>query len=427
MAEVISDTSSTSRGIFFGWKVVATAFTVAVFAWGFGLYGPAVYLHALHDARGWSISVISAAITWQFVLSAGIVAYLSDIHRRLGVEVTTRAGVILLAAGTIAWSLADAPWQLFAAAPLMGAGWAMTSGAAINAMVSPWFERRRSAALSHALNGASVAGVLLTPIWIALIHGFGFPIAAAILGATMVLMVWPLAGRYLRPSPEGLGLRPDGGAASSMPCRGVETASAVRLPITLAALLRHSSFATMSAAFGLALFAQVGLLSHLVSFLIPALGDAGGAAAVSLTAACAVVGRLAFAVVPGDFDRRIVTALNLLLQVCGVVLLALGSSPATVLTGCVLFGLGVGNVISLAALVAQAEFDRIDVPRVVALATAINQALFAFAPGVFGALRDLMGSYTLLIAFAAALQFAAALLILTGRTATRRAPARVRP
>ena len=121
---------SPSGGIFFGWKVVATAFIVAVFAWGFGLYGPAVYLHALHEARGWSISVISAAITWQFVLSAGIVAYLSDIHRRLGVATTTQVGVALLAAGTIAWSLADAPWQLFALAPLMGAGWAMTSGAA---------------------------------------------------------------------------------------------------------------------------------------------------------------------------------------------------------------------------------------------------------------------------------------------------------
>jgi cyanate permease len=90
----------------------------------------------------------------------------------------------------------------------------------------------------------------------------------------------------------------------------------------------------------------------------------------------------------------------------------------------VLFGLGVGNVISLPALIAQVEFERIDVPRVVALVTAINQALFAFAPGVFGVLRDLMGNYTLPIAFAAALQLAAALLVLSGRVAARRAPAR---
>jgi cyanate permease len=166
------------------------------------------------------------------------------------------------------------------------------------------------------------------------------------------------------------------------------------------------------------------LLSHFVSFLVPALGDAGGAAAVSLTAACAVVGRLVFAAVPGDFDRRMVTALNLLLQVCGVVLLAVSGAPALVLTGCVLFGLGVGNVISLPSLIAQAEFERIDVPRVVALVTAINQALFAFAPGVFGALRDFMGSYTLPIAFAAALQFGAAMLVISGRGAVQRATAR---
>jgi cyanate permease len=117
----------------------------------------------------------------------------------------------------------------------------------------------------------------------------------------------------------------------------------------------------------------------------------------------------------GEFDRRMATALNLLLQVCGLALLAATQLPAPVLMGCVLFGLGVGNVISLPALIAQAEFDRRDVPRVVALVTAINQAAFAFAPGVFGALRDLTGSYTAPIACAAALQVAAAIVIFAGR------------
>jgi hypothetical protein len=33
--------------VFFGWKVVATAFTVAVFAWGVGFYGPSIFLNVL--------------------------------------------------------------------------------------------------------------------------------------------------------------------------------------------------------------------------------------------------------------------------------------------------------------------------------------------------------------------------------------------
>jgi hypothetical protein len=44
--------------MFFGWKVVAAAFVVAVFAWGIGFYGPPVFLHALHAGRGWPVSMI---------------------------------------------------------------------------------------------------------------------------------------------------------------------------------------------------------------------------------------------------------------------------------------------------------------------------------------------------------------------------------
>ncbi len=50
--------------------------------------------------------------------------------------------------------------------------------------------------------------------------------------------------------------------------------------------------------------------------------------------------------------------------------------------------LGVGNLISLPPLIAQREFRPADVVTVVALVTAINQAVFAFAPAIFGGLRD---------------------------------------
>src|SRR5258708_13816765 len=101
------------RQIFFGWKVVAAAFAVAAYGWGLGFYGPSVFLYALHESRGWSVSVISTAITVHYVVSAGLIAYLSDIHRRLGMVATTRIAAASLALGALAWSLADAPRPLF--------------------------------------------------------------------------------------------------------------------------------------------------------------------------------------------------------------------------------------------------------------------------------------------------------------------------
>ena len=284
----MTQTETVSRSVFFGWRVVAVAFVFAVFAWGVAFYGPSVFLHALHQEKGWPVSLISAAITAHFLLGAALVVYLDDAHRRFGIVATTRAGVVALAFGAASWSLAEAPWQLFAAAVLTAAGWAATSGAAINAMVAPWFSRRRGFALSLAYNGASIGGVLFIPLWVALIQKWGFPSAAAMVAAAALVVLWPLAGIYLRPTPATLGLAPDGDAIAA---NGVKPMAA-REPASRRALLRDRRFVTLASAFAIGLFSQVGLIAHLLTLLVPTLGEQGAAGAVSLTTICAVVGRL---------------------------------------------------------------------------------------------------------------------------------------
>ena len=79
----------------------------------------------------------------------------------------------------------------------------------------------------------------------------------------------------------------------------------------------------------------------------------------------------------------------------GVLFLMFGGAWPTLALGCVLFGLGMGNLTSLSPLIAQAEFDRKDVMTVVALIIGINQAVFAFAPAIVVALRDATSDYVL--------------------------------
>lgn len=358
------------------------------------------------------MALVSAAITAHYLIGAGLVAYLDDAHRRFGLVATTRAGAVALAAGTLAWGLAAAPWQLFAAAALTAAGWSATSSAAINAMLAPWFKRRRGFALSLAFNGASVGGVVFIPLWVALIERRGFPGAAAAVAAATVTVLWWLAGRYLRPTPAMLGLLPDGDNAAE----GAGPAAPPLPPLSRRELLRQKRFLTLSSAFALGLFSQVGLIAHLVSLLVPTLGEHGAAGAVSLTSACAVAGRLLLGAIIDRADRRLAAAANFAMQVVGLLLLLMGASAAPVLLGCVLFGLGLGNLISLPPLIAEREFAPADLGRVVALAVAINQSVFSFAPGIFGALHDLAGSYAAPLALAIALHLTASLLVLGGRS-----------
>jgi MFS family permease len=304
--------------------------------------------------------------------------------------------VLLAAAGVIAWSEARQPWQMVPALLLSGAGWSTMSGAALNAMVTPWFERERPRALSLAFNGASVGGLAFAPIWTWAIASVGMSVAALVIAGAMIAATCPLVWRHLRHPPEPVASRnepPSGGSV----------------------LARLPRFQTMSAAFALGLFAQIGLFSHLIARLTPGVGAELAALAVSLTTLCAILGRTLLGWFLGDSDRRYAAAVNLSIQAGGSLLLALGESGLALFAGCVLFGLGVGNLTSLPPLIAQREFRPADVGTVVALVTAINQAVFAFAPAIFGALRDLSANYVVAFVLAALVQLIAAAIVLGGR------------
>src|SRR4029077_1447183 len=132
----------------------------------------------VQQLRGWPVALVSAAVTVHFLVGAVVVANLPALHRRFGLAATTVAGAVSLAIGVVGWAVAREPWQLFAATILSGAGWVAMGGAAINAMIAPWCERGRPAALAMAYNGASVGGVILSPLWVATIGLLGFAQAA---------------------------------------------------------------------------------------------------------------------------------------------------------------------------------------------------------------------------------------------------------
>jgi len=400
--------------IFFGWKVVATAFTVTFFSAGIDLFGPPVYLHVLHAQHGWPISLISSAITTHFLAGAATLAYLANRYGRYGTATITRAGVAASAFGVVCWATASMPWQLFGAAILTGAGWATGGPTAVNVMVAPWFERRRPAALAYAQNGVSIAGILFVPIWIALIDRVGFTAAAALVGGTILVVIWPLAGQYLRPTPATMGLAPDGDPDRA----SITTQPVLHSAASLRTVAGSRVFVTLAGAFALGMFAQVGVVAHLVARVAPTFGNNGAAMVVSLSTACAIAGRTLLIALFGTVNRRVAAAGNFVMQACGVTLLAFGSDAIIMLAGAVLFGLGIGHVLLL-LLIVQAEFDRADVARVVGWAMALNAATFAFGPACLGALRDLSGSYTTPFSLAALVQVAAAIIVLVGKGSSR--------
>jgi hypothetical protein len=428
--------ASSGKATFFGWRVVAAAFTLAVFGWGVGFYGPPVYLQAVRDARGWSLPLVSTAVTVHFLVGAAVIANLPRLYRRFGVPKVTKAGAVSLACGIVGWALARTPWQLFAATLFSGAGWVAMGAAAVNALVAPWFVRARPAALASAYNGASVGGVVFAPLWAAAIGLVGFPLAAMVIGAAMIVTVWVLADCFFAQTPQQLGLTPDGDAPDAT-ARPV-TAPWAR-PLAQTRLWRNAQFVTLAAGMALGLFAQIGLLAHLFSLLVPTLGAQLAGLAAGAATAAAIAGRTAVGwLMPPGADRRLVACASYAVQIAGTVafLLAGGTSVPLLLAGIVLFGAGIGNATSLPPLIAQVEFVPADVPRVVPLIVAVAQASYAFAPATFGWIREFApdrsaaGAVPCLFLATAALQGLAIAALLAGRGAagaTARFPCGQRP
>jgi MFS family permease len=407
---------------FYGWTVVAAAFVIAVFGWGIGFYGPPIYLKAVQDTRGWPVALVSAAITSHFLIGALAVANMPKLYRLFGLPQVTVAGAVCLAFGVAGWAYAVEPWQLLAATLFSGMGWVALGAAGINAMVSPWFNRDRPAALSTAYNGASIGGVIFSPLWVALIGWIGFQFASVSVGLVMIAAVAVLSAQVLRRTPEAMGLAPDGG--------GVPLPRSAELPLSQAPatnIWRDRAFLTLTLGVALGLFAQIGLITHLFSLLVPAMGAQGAGIAGAVATASAIAGRtLVGWLMPANADRRVIGAMNYAVQIlgCCAFLLAGGSNIPLLMLGVVLFGLGIGNATSMPPLIAQTEFAKAELVRVVALVTAVSQGTYAFAPAVFGMIREataLQGNSAVPVLFltAAMFQVAAALAYWAGRNSFR--------
>ena len=386
-----------------GWRIVAVCFVVATFGWAFGFYGQSVYLAELHRQHGWSASLISTATTFFYLFGALLVIFVAETIKKFGPRNCLLAGTVAMAAAIVLMGQVDAPWQLYLADIALSFGWAGTSLAMISTTLGLWFDQKRGMAISLALNGASFSGVAGVPLLVIAIGQFGFSRALMLAGAVMVVLVIPIVLIFVGPPP----LRLSGGPS---PTGDAPSSSLIR-----ARAFRDIGFLSVSTAFALVLFAQVGFIVHLIAFLDPVIGRSSAAVAIAMLTAMAVVGRVLFSTVIDRLNQRLASALSFVSQALALAVVINSRNETLLIAACAVFGFSVGNLITLPSLIVQREFDARSFGVLISLLTAITQVTYAFGPGVIGALRDLSGSYTLPFYGCIALELAAAVLIMLRR------------
>ncbi|MBO1540163.1 MFS transporter [Pseudomonas sp. OA65] len=375
-----------TRTRFFGKTVLAGTFILAMIGWGIGFYGPPIYMQAVMERTGWPIAQVSTAVTVHFLSGTLVIANLPRLYARFGIPTITLLGSIVLGIGVNFWAQANQFWMLYVGAVCSGIGWVTLGAAAVNTLIAPWYVKERPKALGKAYNGASLGGVIFSPLWVWLIERFGFAAAALAISVVAVLLIGAFAFLVFNKSPQGLGQHPD---HADQPEPVPASASASAAPWTALQTLRSASFRSLAAGMSLGLFAQIGLIAHLYSILVGRMGAHDASFAMGLATASAMGGRyVAARLMTQGMNRRQLACLGYAIQMLGtLMLLGLDLHPTVAWIAVVLIGSGIGNATSLPPLIAQVEFSREHTARVIALMVAISQATYAFAPALFGLLR----------------------------------------
>jgi MFS family permease len=389
-----------------GWSVVVACGLIAACSWGLGFYGLGVYLEALHRLHGWPTGLISAAISAYYLVGAlGLLVVGSVIDRR-GPAAVMIYGSVAMGAAVAALGWLQEPWHLFAVFAVMGTGWACLSLTAITAAILPWFPDRSAPAVTLALTGASVGGMVFVPGLVAVGQAHGFTALTVTGAASLIVVALPLAAFAVCHPPSATASRAgatsrDDGAGGRAPSRRQ--------------VLATGRFWTLSVSFGLALVAQVGFIVHQLALLEPALGHIQAALAVSATTVSALLGRIVAGALGDRLDRRVLSAAIFAVQAAALAAMAASSSPPVLFTASVAFGLGVGNVITLPPLLAHTEFGARSFATVFGMVSAAMQIGVAIGPGLVGVLRDATGGYAVAVAVLAALDALAVAGVLWGR------------
>lgn len=400
---------------FYGWYVVGAVMMALAFSSGLGFYNLGVYLRAVTEERGLSVGAVSGATALFFAVAGlgGVGA--ARLIARFDVRRVMAAGALLAGGALVALGQVRSLWQLYAVYAVFALGWAACGLVPATTLVTRWFHRRRAVALSVASTGLSVGGAAITPLSARLIDDWGLPEAMPWLALAWVVGIVPVTLAVLRPSPESMGLSPDGDpvpAGPAAPVGGWPYAQAVR----------SRFFVCVSLAYVVVMGSQVGSIAHLFNLVSEQVDEGTARRAVTVLAVSSIVGRLSGGWVVTRFSMSAMTVGCAALQ--GVALFLLGQLDGRwpLLVTSALFGITVGNLLMLQPLLLAERFGVRDYPRVYSRSQLVTTVGLVLGPVVLGVLHDAAGNYRLAMAVAAVACAAGVALLVAAGPATATPP-----
>ena len=257
-------------GLFYGWRMVAAASAVRVLGAGLHSYGFTVFFLPLSQELNLSRTATSFAFSLsraEGAIEGPIVGHLLD---RYGPRPIMLAAVLLMGAGYLLLSQVNSYIGFLIV--YTGLISLTHSGGFMHApmvLTNTWFIRLRARAMTINSAAYGLGGVLLAPILSLIVHNSGWRAGAAVAGITFLLVGIPLC-LTIRPSPESMGLKPDGEqhAAEANPEKSSSAPNTIEVNITTAQAVRSFAFWALVLGAGVRNAAYHAISTHFIPMMV---------------------------------------------------------------------------------------------------------------------------------------------------------------
>ena len=406
-------TPAWTGGVYYGWVLVVTLGITETITWGILYYGFTVFLPAMEADLGWSRGQMSGAFSLAILLSGLCAAPVGRWLDHRGPRLLMTAGSIAASLLMLAWSGVTTLIEFYVLWALIGITTSTVLYEPAFAVVTAWFERRRTRALTAVTLMAGFASTIFMPIESWLIELQGWRPALVTLAAFLAVTTILPHALLLRRRPEDLGLHVDGD-----PAPPASSAAATRArSISVGAALRESRFRWLAVAFSLSTVVAIAVHVHLVAYL----QDAGysltfAAAATGMVGAMQVFGRIILGLLGDRVPRRVTTAIVLAIQLVSLVVLLVVPGTIGVFAFIALFGAAKGALTLLRPAYVADLYGRERYASIAGALAAFVIVATALAPISAGAAYDALGTYVpLLWAFVALSIVPVGAVLLVGR------------
>lgn len=376
--------------IYYGWWVLAVAFTGEMFAIGSTTYAFGLFVKPLAETFGADRATINVGLML-FIVGMGFSApFIGRLLDRYSARLLVPVGALVMGVGMIAVALAPTLLLMGVAVLLLVAvGATMIGPLAANTLGARWFHRRRGLALGIIAVGTSVGGAVLVPLMALTMAQAGWRGALVIQGLLIAVFVGVPGFLFLRDRPADLGLQPDGDPARAM-------ATEPGRAWTARAALAQRDFWCIALAVALTFAINQATLISLVPYGTDRGFTLGQATQlVSVLAACSILGKLAIGALADRIDKR-----WLLLAVVGAVLVEQGAllaqpSYGLLMAVCGIAGFASGGTLPVWASLIGERFGATSFGYVMGLMNPVNTIVSLLAIGFIGRVFDVTGSYAM--------------------------------